>query len=72
MLFSATLTHDPGKLGPLQLYQPKLFSCGGKYNIPSTLEVRYIQCKYNIPSTLGVRYSALQRLHGKCVIVSNL
>lgn len=39
LLFSATVTHDPSKLAPLQLYKPRLYSCGGKYSLPNTLVV---------------------------------
>jgi ATP-dependent RNA helicase DDX51/DBP6 len=42
LLFSATVTHDPSKLAPLQLYKPRLYSCGGKYTLPSSLQVSWI------------------------------
>ena len=43
LLFSATVTHDPSKLAPLQLYKPRLYSCGGKYTLPSTLVVSNLE-----------------------------
>ena len=39
LLFSATVTHDPSKLAPLQMYNPRLYSCGGKYTLPASLTV---------------------------------
>lgn len=38
LLFSATMTHSPEKLAPLQLYQPTLFTGTGSVNQMKTTD----------------------------------
>eukprot|EP00116_Pleurobrachia_bachei_P002819 sb/3463081/ len=45
LLFSATITHNPAKLAPLQLHRPVMYNCGGKYTLPSTLQQHVVRCK---------------------------
>ena len=39
LLFSATMTHSPEKLAPLQLYQPTLFTGTGSVNQTKTTDL---------------------------------
>jgi ATP-dependent RNA helicase DDX51/DBP6 len=68
LLFSATLTHDPGKIAALELRNPKYFivreSDGGvvdvvtdKFTMPSTLVVRFFPAVATCdrPNNLGTR-----------------
>ena len=48
LLFSATMTHSPEKLAPLQLYQPILFTVTATVNQPDNVGLSSAGMLYDI------------------------
>jgi len=54
LLFSATLTRDPGKISALGLRNPKYFIVQGKETAPGDDVLNVVMEKFSMPSTLTV------------------
>merc|ERR1719495_801774 len=80
LLFSATLSQDPEKLSPLQLFQPKLFTTVvttdasaregeflGKYTTPAELSEMLLTCEVDVKPL--VLHHILTSHHWKGVLV---
>ena len=54
LLFSATLTRDPGKIAALGLRNPKYFIVQGKETAPGDDILNVVMEKFSMPATLTV------------------